>query len=135
EKGVEYDILNYWNFPDGVGIKAKVGKFSPYAPHGQHLSLYEDLIECATKIEQWVKLPSSICSASCSPGFRKTPREGKAACCFDCTLCPENEISNQTSKCTYLEKFLISPLFSPIHPRKWKGPRGELQRQGSPLLS
>uniref|UniRef100_G1TK38 GPCR family 3 nine cysteines domain-containing protein n=1 Tax=Oryctolagus cuniculus TaxID=9986 RepID=G1TK38_RABIT len=96
EKGVEYDILNYWNFPDGVGIKAKVGKFSPYAPHGQHLSLYEDLIECATKIEQWVKLPSSICSASCSPGFRKTPREGKAACCFDCTLCPENEISNQT---------------------------------------
>jgi hypothetical protein len=26
----EYDILNFWNFPEGLGLKVKVGKFSPY---------------------------------------------------------------------------------------------------------
>ncbi|EGW03678.1 Vomeronasal type-2 receptor 26 [Cricetulus griseus] len=40
--------------------------------------------------------PQSVCSESCLPGFRKTHREGEAACCFDCTPCPENEISNET---------------------------------------
>ncbi|KAM5237995.1 vomeronasal type-2 receptor 116-like [Ctenodactylus gundi] len=40
--------------------------------------------------------PRSVCSESCGPGFRKTLREGKAACCFDCAPCPENEITNDT---------------------------------------
>uniref|UniRef100_G1U8U2 G-protein coupled receptors family 3 profile domain-containing protein n=1 Tax=Oryctolagus cuniculus TaxID=9986 RepID=G1U8U2_RABIT len=89
----EYDILNFWNFPYGYGRKVKVGWFSPYVSHGQQLSLSENLIEWATGITE---TPRSVCSVSCSPGFRKTPLEGKPACCFDCTLCPENEISNQT---------------------------------------
>ncbi|KAM5237991.1 vomeronasal type-2 receptor 116-like [Ctenodactylus gundi] len=38
----------------------------------------------------------SVCSESCGPGFRKTLREGKAPCCFDCAPCPENEIANDT---------------------------------------
>ncbi|KAM5237933.1 vomeronasal type-2 receptor 116-like [Ctenodactylus gundi] len=40
--------------------------------------------------------PRSICSESCGPGSRKTPQEGKPACCFDCTPCPESEITNAT---------------------------------------
>ncbi|KAM5237989.1 vomeronasal type-2 receptor 116-like [Ctenodactylus gundi] len=40
--------------------------------------------------------PRSVCSESCGPGFRKTLREGKAPCCFDCAPCPENEITNDT---------------------------------------
>ncbi|XP_037057593.1 vomeronasal type-2 receptor 116-like [Peromyscus leucopus] len=40
--------------------------------------------------------PQSVCSESCGSGFRKTPQEGKAVCCFDCTPCPQNEISNET---------------------------------------
>ncbi|KAM5237997.1 vomeronasal type-2 receptor 116-like [Ctenodactylus gundi] len=43
-----------------------------------------------------VSTPHSVCSESCRPGFRKTLREGKALCCFDCTRCPENEITNDT---------------------------------------
>ncbi|KAM4815242.1 vomeronasal type-2 receptor 116-like [Thomomys bottae] len=40
--------------------------------------------------------PHSVCSESCGLGFRKSPQEGKATCCFDCTSCPHNEIANET---------------------------------------
>ncbi|KAM4876400.1 vomeronasal type-2 receptor 116-like [Thomomys bottae] len=60
----EYDIVNFWNFPEGL--------------------------------RQVVKTPQSICSESCGPGFRKSPQEGRPACCFDCIPCPEKEISNRT---------------------------------------
>ncbi|KAM4872910.1 vomeronasal type-2 receptor 116-like [Thomomys bottae] len=60
----EYDIVNIWNFPEGLELE--------------------------------VKTPYSVCSESCGPGFRKSPQEGKAACCFDCTPCSENEIANET---------------------------------------
>uniref|UniRef100_A0A5F9D5A0 GPCR family 3 nine cysteines domain-containing protein n=1 Tax=Oryctolagus cuniculus TaxID=9986 RepID=A0A5F9D5A0_RABIT len=96
----EYDILNFWNFPYGFGRKVKVGRFSPYVSQSEQLSLSENLIEWATGITE---TPRSVCSVSCSPGFRKTPLEGKPACCFDCTPCPENEISNQTGKSPWPE--------------------------------
>ncbi|KAM4876396.1 vomeronasal type-2 receptor 116-like [Thomomys bottae] len=60
----EYDIVNFWNFPEGL--------------------------------RQVVKTPQAICSESCGPGFRKSPQEGRPACCFDCIPCPEKEISNRT---------------------------------------
>ncbi|OBS81709.1 hypothetical protein A6R68_24301, partial [Neotoma lepida] len=40
--------------------------------------------------------PPSMCSIPCSPGFRKSPQQGKTVCCFDCIPCSENEISNMT---------------------------------------
>ncbi|KAM5262778.1 uncharacterized protein ACOB6Z_006980 [Ctenodactylus gundi] len=64
KRDMEYDIINFWNFPEGLRHK--------------------------------VKSPQSVCSESCRPGFRKTPQEGKPACCFDCTPCPENEMANDT---------------------------------------
>ncbi|CAH7284887.1 Vom2r60 [Phodopus roborovskii] len=88
----DYDILNYWNFPEGLELKVKVGQFSPYGPFGQQLSLSEDMIEWATGITE---TPQSVCSESCGPGFRKSLPEGNVACCFVCTPCPENEISNE----------------------------------------
>uniref|UniRef100_A0A8C2V7E0 Vomeronasal type-2 receptor 116-like n=2 Tax=Chinchilla lanigera TaxID=34839 RepID=A0A8C2V7E0_CHILA len=89
----EYDILNFWNFPEGLRLKVKLGTFSPHILLGQNMSVSKDMIEWATGITQ---TPRSVCSESCNPGFRKTSREGKAACCFDCIPCPENEIANQT---------------------------------------
>jgi hypothetical protein len=41
----EYAILNFWNFPEGVRHREKLGRFSTYGPHSQQLSLQEDLIE------------------------------------------------------------------------------------------
>ncbi|KAK7797740.1 hypothetical protein U0070_011555, partial [Myodes glareolus] len=44
----EYDIFQISNFPNGLGLKVKIGMFSPYFPHGQELHLYEDILEWAT---------------------------------------------------------------------------------------
>ncbi|XP_021099632.1 vomeronasal type-2 receptor 116 [Heterocephalus glaber] len=89
----EYDILNFWNLPEGLRLTAKVGLFSPHLPRSQQLSLNEDVIEWGTGITE---TPHSVCSESCHLGFRKSPQEGRAACCFYCSPCPENEISNET---------------------------------------
>ncbi|XP_032752150.1 vomeronasal type-2 receptor 116-like isoform X1 [Rattus rattus] len=90
---VEYDILNFWNFPKGLGLNVKVGTFSPSAPKEQKLSVTSNMIQWATGSTE---IPRSVCSESCHPGFRKTHQEGRVACCFDCIPCPENEISNET---------------------------------------
>uniref|UniRef100_A0A8C6G6L8 G-protein coupled receptors family 3 profile domain-containing protein n=1 Tax=Mus spicilegus TaxID=10103 RepID=A0A8C6G6L8_MUSSI len=79
-----YDIFYLLNFPHGLGIKVKIGKFSPDFPQGQQLLLSEDMIEWTTGSRQ---MPPSVCSVDC----------GMAACCFDCSPCPENEISNETN--------------------------------------
>ncbi|XP_048187278.1 vomeronasal type-2 receptor 116-like [Perognathus longimembris pacificus] len=89
----EYDIVNVWNFPEGLQLEAKVGMFFPHALHGHQLSLSEDMIQWATGTTE---TPHSVCSESCGPGYRKSPQEGEAICCFDCTPCPENEMANST---------------------------------------
>ncbi|XP_031206191.1 vomeronasal type-2 receptor 116-like [Mastomys coucha] len=89
----EYDITNLWNFPKYLSLFVKVGTFSPSAPKGQQLLISEDVI-------QWpigfTEIPQSVCNKNCSPGSKKIILEGKAVCCFECTPCPENEISNKT---------------------------------------
>ncbi|XP_042549534.1 vomeronasal type-2 receptor 116-like [Dipodomys spectabilis] len=89
----EYDIVSFWNFPEGLGQRVNVGKFTPSRPHGQQLILFENLIEWPI---EYIKTPQSLCTERCGPGFRKAPQETNAICCFDCTPCPENEISNAT---------------------------------------
>uniref|UniRef100_A0A8C6N4L0 Vomeronasal 2, receptor 95 n=1 Tax=Mus spicilegus TaxID=10103 RepID=A0A8C6N4L0_MUSSI len=42
------------------------------------------------------QIPQSVCSESCGLGFRKVTMEGKAICCYKCTPCAVNEISNET---------------------------------------
>ncbi|XP_069072188.1 extracellular calcium-sensing receptor-like [Pleurodeles waltl] len=53
-----------------------------------------------------LKVPVSVCSTSCIPGFRQAAKEGEPVCCFLCVPCPQGEISNQTdsvecSKCPW----------------------------------
>uniref|UniRef100_F6X645 G-protein coupled receptors family 3 profile domain-containing protein n=1 Tax=Monodelphis domestica TaxID=13616 RepID=F6X645_MONDO len=88
----QYVIMNYLFFPNGTEALVKVGQFIPSAPFGQDFTIREDAI-----VWGWwdSKVPCGVCSESCIPGFRKTPLEGEATCCFDCSPCLEGEISSQ----------------------------------------
>uniref|UniRef100_A0A8C6GKM8 Vomeronasal 2, receptor 84 n=1 Tax=Mus spicilegus TaxID=10103 RepID=A0A8C6GKM8_MUSSI len=88
----EYDIFIIWNFPQGLGLKVKIGSYFPCFPQSQQLHISEDL-EWATG---GTSVPSSMCSVTCTPGFRKIHQKETADCCFDCVQCPENEVSNET---------------------------------------
>ncbi|XP_036610907.1 vomeronasal type-2 receptor 26-like [Trichosurus vulpecula] len=89
---IQYAIMNYVFFPNWSETLVKVGQFVPKAPRGQDFTMCEDDIVWGF----WdSKVPCGVCSDSCGPGFRKTLLEGKAACCFDCSPCPEGEISSQ----------------------------------------
>ncbi|XP_043922277.1 vomeronasal type-2 receptor 26-like [Protopterus annectens] len=41
-------------------------------------------------------VPISVCTESCSPGYRKTYQHGQLKCCFICIPCSDGEISNKT---------------------------------------
>ncbi|XP_034379351.1 vomeronasal type-2 receptor 116-like [Arvicanthis niloticus] len=89
----EYDIFIIWNFPQGLGLKVKIGSYFPCLPQSQQLRISEDL-EWATG---GTSVPSSMCSVTCTAGFRKIHQKETADCCFDCVQCPENEVSNETA--------------------------------------
>ncbi|XP_032751850.1 vomeronasal type-2 receptor 116-like [Rattus rattus] len=90
----EYDIHYTMDFWPNLVFKLKMGTFSQNLQHAQQLNMLKEMIEWNTGHQQ---SPTSICSIPCSPGFRKSPQQGKPVCCFDCTPCPENEISNMTN--------------------------------------
>ncbi|XP_040846065.1 vomeronasal type-2 receptor 116-like [Ochotona curzoniae] len=88
-----YDIQNIVNFPAGLRVMVNVGKFSSGSGRDQGLVIWEDMIEWPVAFKE---IPTSVCSQSCGPGFRKRPEEGSAVCCYTCASCAEGEISNQT---------------------------------------
>ncbi|NP_001098094.1 vomeronasal 2, receptor 13 isoform 2 precursor [Mus musculus] len=89
----DYDIFIIWNFPKGLGLKVKIGSYLPCFHQSQQLHISEDL-EWATG---GTSVPSSMCSVTCTAGFRKIHQKQTADCCFDCVQCPENEVSNETA--------------------------------------
>ncbi|XP_068963458.1 vomeronasal type-2 receptor 116-like, partial [Petaurus breviceps papuanus] len=86
----QYNILNY--VPDmDVDVLVNVGKFIPMAEPGRDLTINEDAIKWGWTVYE---VPHATCRESCVPGFRQIPLEGEPICCFNCSLCPEGEISN-----------------------------------------
>ncbi|XP_053120371.1 vomeronasal type-2 receptor 26-like [Hemicordylus capensis] len=39
-------------------------------------------------------LPLAVCNDNCHPGYRRKMKEGKTFCCYDCTPCPDGEVSD-----------------------------------------
>ncbi|XP_075690674.1 extracellular calcium-sensing receptor-like [Rhinoderma darwinii] len=88
-----FDILN-WSLEGGKSQYRKVGTFNDYNSDGQKLVLNVSAIQWRRGID---KVPLSVCSDNCPPGYRKAPQKGQPVCCFDCVLCSEGMISNQTN--------------------------------------
>ncbi|XP_044512580.1 vomeronasal type-2 receptor 26-like [Gracilinanus agilis] len=100
----DYNILKYLFFQNGTETLVKVGQYIPSAPLGQDFTISKEAIvwgSFETKTLQTlsslitVQTLNAVCSDSCVPGFRKTQRKGEPICCFDCSPCPEGEISNK----------------------------------------
>ncbi|XP_044530908.1 vomeronasal type-2 receptor 26-like [Gracilinanus agilis] len=87
-----YNILEYLFFENSTEILVKVGQFIPNVTYGQDFTIYKEAIVWGCNEP---KAPHAVCSDSCGAGLRKTLREGEPVCCFDCSSCPEGEISNQ----------------------------------------
>ncbi|XP_023817608.2 olfactory receptor CR1 [Oryzias latipes] len=84
----KYDLVNWQSTPQGGLRLALIGRVD-----GFDLHLNDTAIEWSTGTSQ---VPVSVCSESCAPGTRKASRKGEPICCFDCILCADGEISNQT---------------------------------------
>ncbi|XP_078524869.1 vomeronasal type-2 receptor 26-like [Lissotriton helveticus] len=111
----QYDIMN-WQFDTMGTVKyVKVGSYESGATMekgwssgmdvGVKIASQANAIKSAVfltihdfinEVKQIKKVPISVCSPSCSPGFRKLALEGEPVCCFECIRCPQGEISNQT---------------------------------------
>ncbi|XP_068129487.1 extracellular calcium-sensing receptor-like [Hyperolius riggenbachi] len=88
-----YDIVNWQRTSDGSFGYAKVGDYdSSKSPSA--------MFTIDMRLVQWLmgdaKVPRSVCSESCPPGFRKAALQGQPVCCFECVPCLQGEISNQT---------------------------------------
>ncbi|XP_066485580.1 vomeronasal type-2 receptor 26-like [Tiliqua scincoides] len=83
-------VINWVTFPNKSFLKIQVGKMSP----SLEFSIHDDAIVWNSRFKQ--NLPRSTCVESCRVGHSKTVREGEAICCYDCTPCPDDMMSNQT---------------------------------------
>ncbi|XP_066485598.1 vomeronasal type-2 receptor 26-like [Tiliqua scincoides] len=84
------DVVNWVTFPNKSFLKIQVGKMSP----SQEFTIHDDAIVWNSRFKQ--NLPRSTCVESCHVGHSKTVQEGEAICCYDCTPCPDDMMSNQT---------------------------------------
>ncbi|XP_061446587.1 vomeronasal type-2 receptor 26-like [Rhineura floridana] len=102
EMGGGFDITNMVTFPNTSFQRVKVGRVGPDGIGGKEFIINEDLIVWHRGFNE--VLPISVCNEHCLPGNQKEKKEGETFCCYDCVLCPEGMISNNTdmvecSKC------------------------------------
>ncbi|XP_072110676.1 vomeronasal type-2 receptor 1 [Mobula birostris] len=88
-----YDIINWQRTSDGSITYKVIGSYNGTAPSGEEMTIQNDSIIWN---DDQTTPPFSVCSVSCQPGTRKGIRQGEPVCCFDCILCAEGEITNET---------------------------------------
>uniref|UniRef100_A0A8C4SFM2 Extracellular calcium-sensing receptor-like n=1 Tax=Erpetoichthys calabaricus TaxID=27687 RepID=A0A8C4SFM2_ERPCA len=96
DPAARYEILN-WQLSNNGGARfVTVGIYDTSLPDGKQFLMNNSAIVWTGRKQTPGRLLRSVCSESCIPGTRKAVQKGKPACCFDCILCAEGEISNVT---------------------------------------
>ncbi|XP_039612419.1 extracellular calcium-sensing receptor-like [Polypterus senegalus] len=95
-----YDLINWQEGTDGSVHYVTVGRFDGTVNLSPRLEIYEESIIWNGQQRQ---IPKSVCSENCLPGTRKGIRPGFPICCFDCILCADGEISNETDSVTCIK--------------------------------
>ncbi|OCT59489.1 hypothetical protein XELAEV_18000911mg [Xenopus laevis] len=88
-----YDIVNWCARDKDILEPVTVGSYDLNAPDGEALNI--DTVGMIWNTND-TQVPVSKCSPSCTPGSRKVIVPGKPLCCYECTRCPQGQISNQT---------------------------------------
>ncbi|XP_061447390.1 vomeronasal type-2 receptor 26-like [Rhineura floridana] len=88
-----FDITNMVTFPNNSYVRVRVGRLDPQAPPGKVFTINEERLEWHRDLLQVP--PFSLCNERCYPGYSRKKKEGKKFCCYDCSPCPEEMISNQ----------------------------------------
>ncbi|CAH2299355.1 vomeronasal type-2 receptor 26-like, partial [Pelobates cultripes] len=86
-----YIIDNWIRLPNWrINVK-RVGNYTETSPEGKKVFINPKQITWKTKNQL---VPKSQCSDNCLPGYRKMQKSGVHTCCYECSHCPEGEISN-----------------------------------------
>ncbi|GAA6072776.1 extracellular calcium-sensing receptor-like, partial [Tachysurus ichikawai] len=93
DPAARYEVLNCQQGKDGQAVFVKVGFYDASLQTHLQLLFNNNTIVWAHNKPQ---VPVSVCSNSCTPGFRKAVQKGRPTCCFDCIPCADGEISNIT---------------------------------------
>uniref|UniRef100_H3AJ13 Vomeronasal 2, receptor 1 n=1 Tax=Latimeria chalumnae TaxID=7897 RepID=H3AJ13_LATCH len=88
-----YDIINWLRNPDGSVSYVNIGHYDSTVPLEHQMTVDNGSIFWNN---DETEVPRSVCSESCLPGTRKGIRQGEPVCCFDCILCADGEITNET---------------------------------------
>ncbi|KAM4038596.1 LOW QUALITY PROTEIN: extracellular calcium-sensing receptor-like [Anomaloglossus baeobatrachus] len=83
-----YDLVNWQQSSNSGLVQVNVGQYDSSS------------LIINTSSLRWnmgnTKIPISVCSETCPPGFRKAHISGKPTCCFQCIPCAHGEITNNT---------------------------------------
>ncbi|XP_077992048.1 extracellular calcium-sensing receptor-like [Glandiceps talaboti] len=96
-----YHIVNWQQSENGDHVDfVNVGMYDGSARKGVQLSMDDTDIVWSYGSQPNQMPPVSVCSDSCQPGTRKGVIPGAPNCCFECVLCLDGEISNDTGATT-----------------------------------
>ncbi|XP_069057777.1 vomeronasal type-2 receptor 26-like [Pleurodeles waltl] len=88
-----HDFFQWQMTSEDTSRFLKLGTFDANGSKGQKFIFNSSAIKWGGRFR---KVPVSICSESCVPGYRKSALEGRPRCCFECVPCSEGSITNQT---------------------------------------
>ncbi|XP_070812747.1 vomeronasal type-2 receptor 26-like [Pituophis catenifer annectens] len=88
-----FDIINWITLPNQSLLRVKVGSLDVHTSEAMKFTIQEKAIVWPTSFNQ--VQPLSVCNDHCLSGHRKTMKEEKLFCCYDCLPCAEEKISAQ----------------------------------------